>query len=161
MTSNDLDSQFRMLLNEQIVRHQKIVSDAITNILKTAVPDDVKILLFETQSDWYTIPIIVFSMDDSSPDETYYDEPFSGFLIDGGGPELIAEDAIEQDKFEDGGIDTYDITHEVLAEWFASIWKQCGGDKFNRPAYIGAHDRDAFIDLRSGNKCTSAEIWSE
>ncbi len=161
MTRNDLDSQFRSLLKGQLARHENIVQDAIANILKTPVPDEVKVLLFETQSDWDTIPIVVFSMDDASPDEVYYDEPFSGFLIDGGGPELVVEDAIDQDKFEDAGIDTFDISHEMIARWFASIWKTCGGDQFTRPAYVGAHDRDAFIDLRSGAACTSVDIWPE
>jgi hypothetical protein len=161
MTSNDLESQFRLLMNLQLARHEDIAKEAIANILKTPVPDDVKILLFETQSDWYSIPIVAFSMDDASPDEVYFDEPFSGFLIDGGGPALVIEDAIDQDKFEDAGIDTFDITHEMIAGWFASIWKECGGDQFARPAYIGAHDRDAFVDLRSGTACTSGDIWPE
>ncbi|MFN7892368.1 MAG: hypothetical protein ACK5OC_18875 [Pirellula sp.] len=161
MTLNDLESQFRSLFSEQLVRHENLVSEAIGNILKTPVPEEVKVLLFETQYDWYKIPIVAFAMDDASPDETYFDEPFSGFLIDGGGPELIAEDAIDQDKFYDGGIDTSDLTHELLAIWFASIWKRSGGEGFKIPAYIGAHDRDAFIDLRTGIKCTAADIWRE
>lgn len=161
MTSNDLDSQFRSLLAGQLARHENTVGEAIANILNAPIPDDVKILMFETQSDWDRIPIVVFSMDDVSPDEVYYDEPFSGFLIEPGGPALVAEGAIDQDRFEDAEIDTFDVTHEMLAEWFASIWGKCGGNKFARPAYVGAHDRDAFIDLRSAKIRTSGDIWSD
>ncbi len=87
MMSKDLHSRFRSLFADQLVRHEKIVRDAIAKILNTPVPEEVKVLRFETQSDWSTIPIVAFSMDGASPDETYYEEPFSGFLIEGGGPE--------------------------------------------------------------------------
>ncbi len=100
-------------------------------------------------------------MDDKAPDEAYYDEPFSGFLLDGGGPELVSDGAIDQDRYEDAGIDTYDLTHELLAEWFATVWTKSGGRDFPIPAFIGAHDRDAFIDLRTGAKCSAADIWPE
>ena len=159
MSSASPDAEFRKLLVSQIARHDELVSDAISKLLRTEIPEDVKILMFETQSDWSTIPIVAFAMDDATPDETYYDEPFSGFLIDGGGPELVSDGAIDQDKFEDDGIDTYDVTHEILAERFASLWMKNGGSDFAIPAYIGAHDRDVFINLRTGSKCTAADIW--
>jgi hypothetical protein len=161
MTSKPLDAEFRKALTSQIQQHEKLVADAIANILSSPIPEEVKLLMFETQSDWSTIPIVAFAMDDASPDETYYDEPFSGFLIDDGGPELVPDGAIDQDKYEDNDIDTYDITHAVLADWFASVWNKCGGRKFGIPAYIGAHDRDVFIDLRTGAKCSASDIWPE
>ena len=161
MSPATLDAEFRALLVAQISQHEKLVSDAISKILRTEIPDEVKVLMFETQSDWSTIPIVAFAMDDAAPDESYYDEPFSGFLLDGGGPELVSDGAIAQDKYEDAGIDTYDTTHELLAEWFASVWTKIGGCDFPIPAFIGAHDRDAFIDLRTGSKCSAADIWPE
>jgi hypothetical protein len=161
MSPDALDAEFRESLVAQLAQHDELVSSAVSKILHTAIPKDFKILLFETQSDWSTIPIVAFAMDDATPDETYYDEPFSGFLIDGGGPELVPDGAVDQGKYEDNGIDTYDVTHEMLAEWFASIWGRNGGRDFAIPAYIGAHDRDVFIDLRTGSKCSAADIWPE
>lgn len=161
MSPATLDAEFRALLIAQISQHEKPVSDAISKILGTEIPDEVKVLMFETKSDWSTIPIVAFAMDDETPDETYYDEPFSGFLLDGGGPELVSDGAIDQDKYEDAGVDTYDLTHELLAEWFATVWTKSGGRDFPIPAFIGAHDRDAFIDLRTGAKCRAADIWPE
>lgn len=159
MSPDALDAEFRNLLVAQLAQHDAFVSNAISKILHTEIPEDVKILMFETQSDWSTIPIVAFAMDDTTPDETYYEEPFSGFLIEGGGPELVSDGAIDQDKYEDNGIDTYDATHEMLAEWFAAVWIKNGGRDFAIPAYIGAHDRDVFIDLRTGSKCSAADIW--
>lgn len=161
MSPDALDAEFRKSLVAQLTQHDELVSSAVSKILRTEIPEDVKILLFETQSDWSTIPIVAFAMDHATPDETYYDEPFSGFLIDGGGPELVSDGAIDQDKYEDNGINTYDVTHEMLAEWFASVWMKNGGRDFAIPAYIGAHDRDVFIDLRTGSKWSAADIWPE
>jgi hypothetical protein len=161
MSPNSLEAKFRETLVAQLAQHDELVSSAVSKILRTKIPEEVKILLFETHSDWGAIPIVVFAMDDATPDETYYDEPFSGFLIDGGGPQLVSEGAIDQDEYEDKGIDTYDVTHEMLAEWFASVWLKNGGRDFAIPAYIGAHDRDVFIDLRAGSKCSAADIWPE
>lgn len=161
MPSNKLEVEFKNLFAKQLVTHESLVSEAIKKILKTPIPEEVKILVFETQSDWSIIPIIAFAMDDASPDETYFEEPFSGFLVDGGGPELVSDEAIDQDKYEDEGLDTYDIAHEVVADWFASIWAKCGGRSFGVPAYVGTHDRDLFVDLRSGAKCRGADIWPE
>lgn len=161
MSPATLDAEFRALLIAQISQHEKPVSDAILKILGTEIPNEVKVLMFETQSDWSTIPIVAFAMDDETPDEAYYDEPFSGFLLDVGGPELVSDGTIDQDKYEDAGVDTYDLTHELLAEWFATVWTKSGGRDFPIPAFIVAHDRDAFIDLRTGAKCCAADIWAE
>ena len=79
MSPDALDAEFRNLLVAQLAQHDAFVSNAISKILHTEIPEDVKILMFETQSDWSTIPIVAFAMDDTTPDETYYEEPFSGF----------------------------------------------------------------------------------
>ncbi len=78
MSPETLDAEFRRSLVAQISQHEQLVSDAISKILRTEIPDEVKVLMFETQSDWSTIPIVAFAMDDTAPDESYYDEPFSG-----------------------------------------------------------------------------------
>ena len=162
MPANDLKKEFRDAFMTVIATHDTAIRNALKSILTTSVPPDVKILLFETQSDWSKIPIVVSSMDNESPDETYYEEPFSGFLVsDGDGDELIPDGRIDQDHYEDNGIDTYDLTHDLLAEWISSIWGELGGRQFSIPAYIGGHDRDAFIDLRTETKCSSADIWPE
>ncbi len=161
MSPATLEAEFRALLIAQFPQHEEVVSDAISKILRTEIPDEVKVLMLETQSDWSTIPIVAFAMDDTAPDESYCDEPFSSFLLDGGGPELVSDGAIDQDRYEDAGIDTYDLTHELLAEWFASLWTSNGGLDFPIPAFIGAHDRDIFIDLRTGSKCSATDIWPE
>ncbi len=67
MSPATLEAEFRALLIAQFPQHEEVVSDAISKILRTEIPDEVKVLMFETQSDWSTIPIVAFAMDDTAP----------------------------------------------------------------------------------------------
>ncbi len=52
-----IEAEFRELLIAQVSRHEKLVSDAISTILRTEIPAEVKVLMCETQSDWSTIQL--------------------------------------------------------------------------------------------------------
>ncbi len=79
MSPVTLEAEFRASLIAQLSQHEKVVSDAISKILRTEIPDEVKVLMFETQSDWSTIPIVAFAMDDTAPDESLLRRTVLGF----------------------------------------------------------------------------------
>jgi hypothetical protein len=118
----------------------------------------VKILAFEMQADWRNFPVYVFAMDDESPDEVYFEPPFSGSLLPGSG-ELIPSGVIDQDDYETAGVATFEIGSEVLAEWFGECWHSVDGASFPLPAYINLHDSSSYYDLRARRWVRDTDIW--
>jgi hypothetical protein len=87
-------------------------------------------------------------MDDEAPNEVYFEQPFSGGLLEDAG-RLIPAGAIKQDAYEEAGVGTFESGAKVLAEWFGECWHAAGGASFPIPAYINLHDRSEYYELRS------------
>lgn len=100
----------------------------------------------------------VFALDDESPDEVYFESPFSGLLLADVG-KLIPTDAIDQDAYEKAGVATFESGAEVMAEWFGECWHEAGGKEFPIPVYANHHDRERYYDLRLLRWVPDSDIW--
>jgi hypothetical protein len=150
----EFDREFR----GQIERFTEALVKALRVIVSTPVPPVVKVLSFEMQSDWRDFPVYAFAMDDAAPNEVYFKRPFNGLVLPRS-KALVRRGAIDQDAYEDAGIDTYVSGARALAEWFGECWHATGGAKFSIPAYINHHDSSRFYDLRKRKWVRDTDIW--
>jgi hypothetical protein len=148
------DREFRA----HIERHRSALISALRTITTATPPAEVKLLAFEIQPYWDEFPVYLHAMDDESPDETYYEPPFSDRLLEDAG-ELIPDGAIDQDSYEDAGVATIESGARVLARWFGECWHAAGGASFPLPAYINLHDSSSYYDLRSSRWVKNSDIW--
>ena len=102
---------------------------ALRGLIATAPPPEVKVLVFEVQSDWRGFPVHAFAMDDAAPTEVSFAPPFSGSLLPDAN-DLIPPGTIDQDRFEEAGVDTFVSGVRVLAESFGECWHAAGGRAF-------------------------------
>ncbi|AGA31569.1 hypothetical protein [Singulisphaera acidiphila] len=150
----EFERKFRGLIE----RFRPALVQELRTLVATQPPPEVKILSFVIFSYWDQFPVRVFAMDDQSPDEVYFEPPFSAGVLEGAG-ELIPRGAIDQNAYEDAGVFTLETGARVLAEWVGECWHEAGGDEFALPAYIGHHDRSAQYDLRLKAWVDESDIW--
>ena len=115
------DREFR----EHIERFTEPLVSALSQITAAELPPVVKVLSFEMQSDWRSFSVHLAAMDDKAPHEVYFEAPFNGRILPGAG-ELIPEGAIDQDAYEEAGVDTFVSGARVMAEWFGECWHAAG-----------------------------------
>lgn len=150
----EFDAEFR----RHIERLSPKLVLALRAIASATPPAAVKVLSFVVSSSWGAFPVYAFAMDDASPDEVYFTPPLSGKVLNISEP-LIPRGAIEQDAYEDAGIDTFESGARVLCVWFGECWEAAGGAKFPIPAYINHHDRHTYYDLRRKRWVKQSQIW--
>jgi hypothetical protein len=104
-------------------------------------------------------------MSDANPNEVYFDPPFYGEILPNSG-DLIPRDrssedrwAIDQDGYEDAGIDTFESGARVLAEWLGECWHTSGGAGFPIPVYVNHHDRSSYYELRVQRWVEESDVW--
>jgi hypothetical protein len=100
------------------------------------------------QADWRDFPVSAFAMDREAVNEEYFKPPFKGKVLPKAG-RLIPEGAIDQDRYEDAGVATFERGARVLAEWFGDCWQAAGGRSFLLPAYISLHGSARYYDLHA------------
>lgn len=138
------DEQFRRQLDRFTVR----LTAKLRALIETGLPGTFAVQWFEMQSDWRDFGVCAFAMDSDGVNEKCWEAPFYGELLPDTEP-LVPEGAIEQDGFEDAGIDTYERGGRLMAEWFGECWRTAGGESFPLPAYISLHDSVECYDLRT------------
>jgi hypothetical protein len=148
------DAEFR----GHVERFTPKLVPALRRITSATPPPVVKIQLFVIQSDWGEFPVHAFAMDDASPDEVSFKRPFYGKVLKGR-EKLVPQGAIDQDAYEDAGVDTFESGARVLAEWFGECWESAGGSRFPIPAYIHHHDRPSYYDLRRKRWVKESQVW--
>ena len=158
MANSARQQEFEREFLGHIQRHRPALVRELGSLIGTPVPPVVKILHFEIFSYWDEFPVRAFAMDDESPDEVYFEPPFSSGILEGAGA-LIPAGAVDQDAYEDDGIATFETGATVLAEWFGDCWHEAGGARLPVPAYIGHHDRSARFDLRAREWVDFDDIW--
>lgn len=158
MARADRQEAFEREFRGLIERHRHALVQELRTLVTTPPPPEVKVLSFEIFSYWDVFPVQVFAMDDASPDEVYYEPPFSAGILEDAG-ELIPDGAIDQDAYEDDGVPTFETGARALAEWFGECWHEAGGGGFPLPAYIGHHDRSAQYDLKGRKWVDQSDIW--
>ena len=102
------------------------------------------------QADWRHFPVRAFAMDRECVNEADgVVPPFRGRVIPSSTGLLIPDGAIDQGRYEDAGVRTFESGARVLAEWFGECWQVAGGAGFPLPAYINLHDTSRHYDLKA------------
>ena len=138
------DREFR----DHIERFREPVVAVLRTLVATELPGEFEVLSFEMQADWRNFPVRAFAMDREAIDEVYFEPPFKAPVLPKAGP-LIPKGAIDQDRYEDDGVATFESGARVLAEWFGECWHAAGGATFPLPAYINLHDSSRYFDLHA------------
>jgi hypothetical protein len=122
----------------------------------TPPPLGTEILLFVIFSEWDRFPVEMGAYN-RQIEELTFEGPFYGRVLEG--IEFIPSGAIDQAKFEDDGIATYESGAVVIAEWFGDCWHAAHGRRFPVPAFIEHHDSADAYDLHA--RCWGEEesIW--
>lgn len=154
MAEKSRQQQFEREFRGQIGRLAGPVVSALRGITEASLSDEIGVLSFVIHSRGSSFPVFVHAMDSVSPDEVYFDPPFSGEVLVGAGP-LIPPGAIDRDGYEADGVATYEVGARVLAEWFGECWHEVGGASFPIAAHISHHDQDAYYDLWAAGGPTS------
>jgi hypothetical protein len=97
-------------------------------------------------------------MDREAVNEEYFEPPFKGKVLPESAGPLIPKGTIDQDRYEESGIATFESGARVLAEWFGECWHVAGGAAFPLPAYINLHDSSRYFDLRALRWVRAADI---
>ncbi len=158
MTDPRLQVEFDREFRGYIERHTAALISALRRIVSTPVPPVVKLLAFEMQADWRSFPVHVFAMDDESPNEVYYEPPFYAAVLPDAGP-LVPKGTIDQNRYEEAGVATFESGARVMAEWFGECWHAAGGSLFPIPAYIHLHDSSRYYDMRARQWVRDSDIW--
>lgn len=152
MADGQLQAEFDREFRGHIERFTEPLVTALRSLIQTELPDDegFEVLSFEMQADWRDFPVRAFAMDRQAVDQADDSgSPFDGDkVLPQAGP-LIPKGAIDQDRYEDGGVATYESGARVLAEWFGECWHVAGGTEFPLPAYINLHDSSRYFDLHA------------
>jgi hypothetical protein len=157
MAETRLSEAFDREFREHIERFTKPLVAALRKLVATKLPGEFEVLSFEMQSDWRNFPVYAFAMDREAINEVYFQPPFKGPVLPKAGP-LILVGSIDQDRYEDGGVATFENGARVLAEWFGECWHAAGGGQFPLPAYINLHDSSEYFDLHARRWVRAADI---
>lgn len=150
MADAELQATFDREFRGLIERFREPVVAALRKLIATPLPGgEFEVLSFEMQADWRDFPVYAFAMDREAVNEEYFEPPFNGKVLPEAGP-LIPHGAIDQDRYEDAGVGTFESGARVLAEWFGECWHAAGGAGFPLPAYINLHDTSRHYDLHAG-----------
>ena len=150
MTDTELQAAFDLEFRGHVERFTEPVVAALRKLVVAELPDgEFEVLSFEMQADWRYFPVRAFAMDREAIDEEYYEPPFYGKVLPESSGPLVPEGAIDQDRYEEAGVATFESGARVLAEWFAECWHAAGGAAFPLPAYINLHDSSRYFDLHA------------
>ncbi|MDZ4406200.1 hypothetical protein [Prosthecobacter sp.] len=64
----------------------------------------------------------------------------------------IPEAVLEDPKYDQEGLDTWDIASTEFVSWFAKCWRKAGGRHSTLPAFIAHHDSIYAFDLLNGRE---------
>jgi hypothetical protein len=148
MANPELQAAFDREFRGYIERFSRPLVAALRKLIAAELPGAFEVLSFEMQADWRHFPVYAFAMDRQALNEVYFEPPFKGPVLPDAGP-LIPKGAIDQDRYEDAGVATFESGTRVLAEWFGECWHAAGGARFPLPAYINLHDSSRYFDLRA------------
>jgi hypothetical protein len=157
METGKLQAAFAGEFLGQIERFTQPLVKALRKLIATELPGAFDVLSFEIQPDWSSFPVYVFAMDREALNERYFKPPFKGPLLSKAGP-LIPKGAIDQGRYEDAGVATFESGAHVLAEWFGECWHAAGGFAFPLPAYINLHDSSRYFDLHARRWVRATDI---
>ncbi|MDB5311969.1 MAG: hypothetical protein JWO38_6171 [Gemmataceae bacterium] len=157
MADTELQAAFDREFRGHIERFTQPLIAALRALIATELPGEFEVLSFEMQADWRHFPVYAFAMDREAINEVYFEPPFKGRVLPKAGP-LIPKGAIDQDRYEDGGVATFESGARVLAEWFGECWHAAGGAVFPLPTYINLHDSSRYFDLRARRWVRAADI---
>lgn len=158
MAKRGRQKEFEREFREQIEQFRPALVKQLHTLVTTEPPPEVKILSFVIFPYWDKFPVRVFAMDDQSPDEVYFEPPFSDGILEEAGA-LVPRGAIDQDVYENADVDTLKTGARVLAEWFGECWQEAGGRETTLPAYIGYHDQPELYDLNLKKWVDESEVW--
>jgi len=158
MADPELQAAFDREFRGHVERFAGPVVAALRKLITTPLPGgQFEVLSFEMQADWRNFPVQAFAMDREAINEKYFDVPFKGKVLPKAAP-LIPKGAIDQDRYEEAGIATFESGARVLAEWFGECWHAAGGPDFPLPAYIHFHDSSRYFDLHERRWVRATEI---
>jgi hypothetical protein len=158
MADAELQSTFNREFREHIERFREPLVVILRKLIATPLPvGEFEVLSFEMQADWRDFPVYAFAMDREAVNEEYFEPPFNGKVLPKAGP-LVPKGAIDQDRYEEAGVATFEGGARVLAEWFGECWHAAGGAAFPLPAYIKLHDSSRYFDLHARQWVRAAEI---
>jgi hypothetical protein len=158
MADVDLQAAFDREFRGHIERFREPVVAALRQLVATPLPSaeadpdgyDFAVLSFEMQADWRHFPVRAFAMDRECVNEADgAGPPFRGRVIPPSAGPLIPDGAIDQGRYEDAGVRTFESGARVLAEWFGECWHAAGGAAFSLPAYLHLHDSSRYFDLHA------------
>ena len=135
---------FEHQFNGEIERHRATLVQELRKFIASPVPRGFEILLFEILSDWSEFPVA--NRVSRETRKVYLEPGLSGQLLQG--TELILRGTIDQERFENSGVDTFGIGARLLAEWVGKCWLDAGGEFYSASAYIKHGDRADAFDLR-------------
>ncbi|MDY3558349.1 hypothetical protein R5W23_005044 [Gemmata sp. JC673] len=158
MAGAELQAMFDREFRGHIERLREPLVAALRKLIATPLPaGEFEVLSFEMQADWRDFPVYAFAMDREAVNEEYFEPPFKGNVLPRAGP-LIPKGSIDQDRYEDSGVATFESGARVLAEWFGECWHAAGGVGFQLPAYISLHDGSRYFDLRARRWVRAIEL---
>jgi hypothetical protein len=157
VAGSKLQATFDREFRGNIERFTKPLVAALRKVIATELPGKFEVLSFEMQADWRDFPVYAFAMDREALNEVYFKPPFKGPVLARAGP-LVPKAVIDQDRYEAGGVATFESGSRVLAEWFGDCWHAAGGAAFPLPAYISLHDSSRYFDLHARRWVRAADI---
>lgn len=150
MGDAELQAAFDREFRRQIERFTQPLVAALRKLIAAPLPGGkFQVLSFETKADWRQFPVYAFAMDREAVNEKFFEPPFKGRVLPKSAGPLVEEGAIDQDRYEAGGVATLESGARVLAEWFGECWHAAGGSAFPLPAYIYLHDSSRYFDLHA------------
>jgi hypothetical protein len=157
MADTKLLAKFDRAFRGHIEQFTQPLVAALRKLIGAKLPRELEVLSFEIEADWRSFPVYAFAMDREAVNEVYFKPPYKGPILPKSGP-LIPKGAIDQDRYEEGGVATIESGARVLAEWFGECWHAAGGATFPLPAYINLHDSSRYFDLQARRWVRAAEI---
>lgn len=158
MADAELQAAFDREFRGHLERFTEPVVTALRALVSAPLPGEFEVLSFEQQADWRHFPVRAFAMDRAAIDEMYYEPPFCGRVLPASAGPLVPKGAIDQGRYEDAGVATFESGARVLAEWFGECWHAAGGAAFPLPAYINLHDSSLHYDLHARRWVRATEI---
>ena len=155
----DVEQEFSAKVQEHLQALTASINPVLKELIEYNYPKEVVSLEFQIFADGFTrgFPVRAFFMDSDDSehfvyvnDEAQYPSPVAPELleIEHVYPYELEEKYINQDE----EFDLWSIATDELIQWFATCWKEVGGEPFLLKASIAPHDNDEVYNLVKG-KC--------
>ncbi len=149
----DLELELKTGIAEYLAGLCEKLVEALALIAQQDHPPETFVLLFQYDSTSFTDHFAVMLLCMDNRETPIQDTPI---LPDE--PCTIPSELLDDEEYDEAGLNPWSIASEVFEPWFADCWDAAKGNEIRVPAYLSHHDSYFYYDLRNRKRVKEPEL---